>query len=374
MPALIGRLALALCALAVAACSNGPMSASMSFIEAPKQAAVSLPEPLPGARISAEEFDLADEKETGELRLQPGDTLKVSIWGYPELDHVAQVQPNGQITVPLAGELPVADATVSEVRSRIAKGLGPFSSQSARELRTGDILQFHVWREESLRQTAVIDPSGMAVFPLIGSVKAAGRPVEDIRAEAERKLSEHLRDARVSILPQYGVRRMLQDYTVSVLIQQVQPRRVAVIGEVGLQGITDLRVGGMRVVEVLGMHQIKQSTAKLNTVVVIRNPTVGKPRYRLLRLEDYLEGRAPNENIVLRHGDIVIVPKTEIAKVGEFVDLFFTRTVAVFQWWSGMWSAARAKEAADTVRLINESLERSLTGISVNPNPSVLGR
>jgi protein involved in polysaccharide export with SLBB domain len=159
---------------------------------------------------------------------------------------------------------------------------------------------------------------------------------------------------------------MLQDHTVSVLAQQLQPRRIAVIGEVGLQGLTELR-GGTRLVEILAQHQLKQTTAQTNSIIVIRNPD-GPPRYRVVRLADYLDGTAPAENIVLRNGDIVIVPKTLIAKVGDFVELFLSRTLPAFQWWSALHNATTANQQADTVRLINEALRRQLNIISISPN------
>jgi polysaccharide export outer membrane protein len=318
-------------------------------------------------RPTIAEFDALDSSESGELRFQPGDALKVAIWGYPELDHIAVVQPNGKVTLPLVGEVSVADATVAAVRQRIAEQLTPFMTIASAQLRPGDVLNYSVWRDESLRGSTTIGPSGLAVFPLIGSIRAADRDIEEIRAEAQKRMAEHVRDARVSILPSYTNRRVLQDHTVSVLAQQLQPRRIAIIGEVGLQGLTEVR-GGTRLLDVLAQHQLKSATAQTNSIIVIRNPAVGPPRYRVVRLGDFLEGRAPTENIVLRNGDIVIVPKTLIAKVGEFVEVFLVRTLPAFQWWSALHNATTAGQQADTVRLINEALRRQLNIISISPN------
>lgn len=363
-----GRLAGVLAVTVLAACSNVPLSPSLAFVEVPNNAAATPPEPpIPeGARISVGEFEAGDNGDTGELRLQPGDVVKVSLWGYPELDHLAVVQPNGNITLPLVGETAAAEKTVAEVRAKVQRELEPFTRISTPELRPGDILNFMVWREDGLRHASVIDPNGFATFPMVGAIQAAGRPVEEIRLEAERRLAEYIRDPRVSILPAYSNRRVLQDFTVSVLAQQVQPRRIAVIGEVGLMGMTELRPGA-RIIDVLAQAQVRQSSAAINSVVVIRNPPVGKPRYRMVRLEDFMEGRAPQENIVLRHGDIVIVPKTQIARVGEFVELFFSRTMPVFIWWNSAWDSTVARQSADTVKLINEALKRNLDAVSITP-------
>ena len=292
----------------------------------------------------------------------------MSVWGYPELDHVAVVQPNGTITLPLAGEIVAAGASVDELRRLVTDRLARFTKVATPELRPGDTLAIEVWQHNDLRRLSVIEPDGAVTFPLIGRIPSVGRALEDIRREAERRLAEHIRDPRVTILPVFNNRRVLQDHYVSVLAQLLQPRRVAVIGEVNIQGLAEIR-GSLRVVEALAQSQLRQTTAELNSVVVIRRSASGAPQYRTIRLADYFDGRAPDQNIYLQHDDIVIVPKTLIARVGDFVEQFFTRTSPVFTWWSALHQASAARDSAETIRLINESLHRSLANIAINPLP-----
>jgi hypothetical protein len=82
---------------------------------------------------------------------------------------------------------------------------------------------------------------------------------------------------------------------------------------------------------------------------------------------DFFGGVAPDQNIYLQNEDIVIVPKTTIAKVNDFVDQFFSNTMPVFNWWSSLQSARVAKDSADTIGLINKSLENDL--LSITPSP-----
>ena len=312
------------------------------------------------------EFDLAQATTAGELRLQPLDSIKVSVWGYPDLDHVAAVQPNGKITLPLAGEIDAAGATLGELRQRILERLKPFTQVTAPELRIGDTLVMEVWQHAELRATSVISPTGMVTFPLVGSIQAAGRTVEAIRIDAEQRLLPHLRAARVTILPTYNNRRVLYDPYVSVLAQQLEPRRVAVIGEVNVQGLMEIR-GSLRLVDALARAQMRQVTAEPNSIVVIRDSASGSPQYRVFRINDFLDGSAPDQNIYLQNSDIVIVPKTFISRVGDFVEQFFARTSPVFTWWSALNQASVARDSAETVRLINESLQRSINAISISP-------
>lgn len=312
------------------------------------------------------EFDLAKAVTADELRFQSGDTIKVSIWGYSELDHTGVVQPNGKITLPLVGEIDAAGATVGELRQRISERLLPFTKVGSIGLRAGDSLTMNVWQQNDLRHTAVIEPDGTATFPLAGRLTAVGRDIEEIRKEIETRMLQHIRDARVSILPAFANRRVLYDHQVSVLSARIEPRRVAVIGEVNFQGLTEIK-GSLRIVEALAQAQVRQTTAEMNSVVVIRSPNSGSPQYRMIRIDDYFAGRAPDQNIYLQHDDIVIVPRTAIAKVGDFVEQWFTRTAPVFNWWAAAWQASVADKSAETTKLINESLKKSLINVSATP-------
>ena len=321
--------------------------------------------PLPASVVTSE-FPLIGATTTGELRFQPGDSIKASIWGYPELDHVAIVQVNGNITLPLVGEIEAAGVTQSELHARIVERLEPFTKVREPGLRPGDSLTLEVWQHPELRHVAVIEPSGVATFPLAGSVPASGRSVEEIRKDVHGRLLAHLREARVSVLPAYNNRRVLAELNVSVVPTALEPRRVAVIGEVGSAGVADIK-GSLRLVEALARAQLRDSTAEINSVVVIRSSGPNHASYRVLRLRDYFEGRAPDQNIYLQHGDVVIVPRTQIARAGEFVEQFFTRTAPVFQWFFGAYEMLSAPARFDTIRLINESLRRSIQGVSITP-------
>jgi polysaccharide export outer membrane protein len=62
-----------------------------------------------------------------DYRLRPGDVVEVSILGHPELSVPSEpVRPDGQITMPLVHELPVAGHTVSEVTALVTRALKAF--------------------------------------------------------------------------------------------------------------------------------------------------------------------------------------------------------------------------------------------------------
>ena len=363
------RLLVMLIFAAVAGCASTELPFSFSKIptldEAPAEPQVKS-DASPDGPAKYPEFDLDGALEPTPITIQKNDTLKVTLWGYPELDHIAAVQPNGMITLPLVGEVPVEGLSVEQIRNGITTRLEPFTTISDSDLRVGDALTMSVWQQSELFHTSVIAPDGTVTFPLVGQLQAVGRSVEDIRIEAEERMVAFMVGAQVSILPEWRNRRMLFDPRVSVLTQNLQPREVAVIGAVGLQGVQQIN-GSLTIVEALARSSVDRRIAALNSVVVIRDSKGEAPSYRRLLLSDYFAGNADNQNIYLQDGDIVIVPKTIISRVGDFVDLFFQRTGPMFAWWSGLQAATVATDSADTVELINESLEQQLIDLNVNP-------
>lgn len=64
---------------------------------------------------------LAQVKESSEYIIGPKDLLEISVFGLEELNTTARVSEDGMITLPLLGELEVADLTKSEVEKKLTR-------------------------------------------------------------------------------------------------------------------------------------------------------------------------------------------------------------------------------------------------------------
>ena len=60
------------------------------------------------------------DADDGSYRLSPGDTIEIKFLQNPELNEIVQIRPDGRISMPLVGELLVADVPVAEVSTRLA--------------------------------------------------------------------------------------------------------------------------------------------------------------------------------------------------------------------------------------------------------------
>jgi polysaccharide export outer membrane protein len=63
-------------------------------------------------------------------RLQPGDVLHVSVWREPDMQLDVVVQPDGVISLPLAGEMVARGKTIPALREEIAQRLGKLMPDS----------------------------------------------------------------------------------------------------------------------------------------------------------------------------------------------------------------------------------------------------
>ena len=88
--------------------------------------------------------------------------------------------------------------------------------------------------------------------------------------------------------------------------------------------------------------------------MVIRDRDGDTPEYRQLRLRDFINAELSDQNIYLQADDILIVPKTTIARVGTFVEQFFTRTKPVFDWWISMQYARFAEDLFNNNAILND--------------------
>ena len=152
-----------------------------------------------------------------------------------------------------------------------------------------DGLEIAVWKDESLKATALVRPDGGISFPLVGELSVAGKTAPEVRDEIVKRLIRFVPDAEV---------------TVSVV--RVASYRVYVIGRVNRPG--DFAVG--RAIDVLQALSLAGGTTPFaveDEIRIIRREggrQVAIPfDYRQLR-----KGGSLAQNITLRSGDVVLVP------------------------------------------------------------------
>jgi polysaccharide export outer membrane protein len=153
----------------------------------------------------------------------------------------------------------------------------------------GDILQVSVWREEALQGEVLVRPDGAFSFPLCGDISARNKSVTELQQEITTRLS-----------------RYISDPVVTVAVSQILGNKVYVIGQVNNPG-TFIVNPQVDVLQALSMAGGTTPFADLNEIKILRR--VGGSQTALsFRYDEVSKGKNLAQNVVLKSGDVVVVP------------------------------------------------------------------
>jgi polysaccharide export outer membrane protein len=169
----------------------------------------------------------------------------------------------------------------------------PDPTEEEREYRIGvtDVLRISVWREPELSIDVPVRTDGNVSVPLLDDVRAEGLTPQELKEVLTRELAEYI---------------TAPDVTVTVL--QMNSRFVSVLG--GVRSETRVALTrDLRVLEALASVGGFDTFAQKSDVRIIRrNPDGTESEYRF-DYDAYIKGKAPGTNILLRNGDMIIVPE-----------------------------------------------------------------
>lgn len=159
--------------------------------------------------------------------------------------------------------------------------------------------------------TVSVEPDGFVALPLVGEVKVAGLTVEAAKLEIEKKAGERLNDPEVNLV--------LRDY---------QKPYIVVAGEVSKPGRIDLR-GRMTTVEAIAQSGGFKDSAKHGQVLLVRQADSGRAEVKLLDMRRMMKSNGVGEDLELRSGDMLVVPRNFISRIDPYVRLGTTGLYAL---------------------------------------------
>lgn len=171
-------------------------------------------------------------------------------------------------------------------------------------LQPGDVIDVKFYYSQDLNETVPVRPDGRISLQLVNEVPAAGRTPAALREDLLKRYAPLLRQPEVA-----------------VIIKQVAPRRLYIGGEVRTPSL--LRVEGpvtllQAIFEAGGLTR----SGKATDVVVLRYNGQPQPEFIKVNVEAALKGGDLGGNIPLQALDIVWVPRTKVAHLGDFVDQY----------------------------------------------------
>jgi polysaccharide export outer membrane protein len=162
----------------------------------------------------------------------------------------------------------------------------------------GDEIDIAVPSAPELNKTVIVQPDGRIMLPLLAPQMAAGRSATELQVELGRAYADQL---------------LRPDVTVTV---RAQPLKIFVGGQVSKPGVYDMPgdIDALRAVVEAGDFV---SGAKKSQVVIIRRGSDGRPMMRTVDLNRPFHSAHGSDLIPLRRFDIVYVPKTGLAELGD---------------------------------------------------------
>jgi len=152
-----------------------------------------------------------------------------------------------------------------------------------------DQLSIVFWRDKELSADVVVRPDGKISLPLLNDVQASGLTPEQLR---------------VSVLDQ--AKRYIEDPTPSVVVKQINSRKVFITGEVEKPGTYPL-IGPTTVLQLIATAGGVKEYAEREKIVVLRNEAGKQVNYRF-NYKEVIQQKNPQQNIQLKPGDTVVVP------------------------------------------------------------------
>ena len=152
-----------------------------------------------------------------------------------------------------------------------------------------DLLDISVWKEPDLTRTVPVRPDGKISLPLLNDVQAAG--------QTPTQLATHVTES---------LKRYVTDPQVTVIVTAINSQRIYVLGEVTRAGAYPM-LPGMTVLQALSSAGGFTQYAHTQKIYVLRQGSGGSTKASF-NYKDFLNGRNPEQNIVLKVGDTIVVP------------------------------------------------------------------
>jgi len=174
----------------------------------------------------------------------------------------------------------------------------------------GDTLDIKFFYNKELDERVMVRPDGRISLQLVHDVMAAGLSTDELIKVLSTKYEPFLKEPEIS-----------------VIVKKFDAQKVYVDGEVYRPGM--VKMGGyMDVMQAIASAGGMKESALEDEILVIRHNGLGKPLVLKVDLAKAKE-MDPSQNIRLHAYDIVYVPKSAIAHVNTWVDLYIRKNIPI---------------------------------------------
>ncbi len=165
----------------------------------------------------------------------------------------------------------------------------------------GDVVEVIYRYTPEFNQTVTIQPDGYVGLQIVGDLKLGGLTLQDALRKIVEKASVRLKEPEVNLF-----------------LREFQKPYIVVSGEVANAGRFELRenVTALQAIMISGGFK---ETAKSNQIVIFRRLNDEFAEVRTLNLKSIKKTTDLENDMTLRSGDIVFVPRNTLSKIERFV-------------------------------------------------------
>ena len=196
----------------------------------------------------------------------------------------------------------------------------------------GDELEIKFPYHQGYDQAVKVRPDGKISLNLVKTIQAEGKTPDELEIELNQRYQAFLRRPDLVVIVRNFARNRffvgetpvpagLEDLRPVVIVRSFAPPQVFVGGEIARPGVLAYR-GNMSALSSIIESGGTKPGAQIATVLVLRRTGPAQAVVFRRDLRPDQEGAGTND-IYLEPFDIVFVPKTPIAQVGEFMEQLF---------------------------------------------------
>lgn len=153
-----------------------------------------------------------------------------------------------------------------------------------------DVIGVVFWREAEMSGDVTVRPDGMITLPLLGDIRAAGLKPEALSAQVQQAAGKFLTDANTT-----------------VVVRQINSRKVFITGEVRTPGAYPL-TAPRTVLQMIAMAGGVSEYADAENIAIVRTEANGTSKTMKFNYKDVSRGKKLEQNILLMPGDTITVP------------------------------------------------------------------
>jgi polysaccharide biosynthesis/export protein len=168
-------------------------------------------------------------------------------------------------------------------------------------LRAGDVLDLNFPYTPEFNQTVTVQPDGFITLRALGEMRVQDKTT----AEAGEALET-------------AYRKILRDPTVTIELKDFEKPYFIVGGEVNRPGKYDLR-GDTTVVQAVTIAGGVNDKSRSSQIYVFRRVSDDWVEVKTVNMKKMLGRQDLSEDLHLRAGDMVLVPKSTVAKLNRFI-------------------------------------------------------